>query len=654
MVRAARAADPWRVALSEGAPQSEHERARHEAEATVTRALARADGSADVAVLLVDAIDVQRIDEACGHAAGDATLAALERRLRDAVPSASELVRLTREQIVVTTAVDRPTALELVQALARVARSPLEQPDADLDVRLDATVGLALPDPTPPAPDAGALLRDAAAAAHAARGASGPAWRLADDAARERALRRLRLEHELAGALTRDELALYFQPIVSLRRGTVIGVEALVRWRHPHRGLLGPAQFLPVAEESGLIVEIGDWMLAATCRQVAQWGTSHPERVLPPVALNVSGRELRDGTFAERFAAAVTAAGVSPEALALEIEDPGVLDERADAEEALAALRRLGVRIVLDRFGGARSSLADLARLPIDGLKLDRSLLGPLTGTGGARGETAVADAIVALAQTLGLSITIPGIETDAQLATVRALHVDAAQGHLIARPAPASSLANLEALDVELTSDRGVTGEGADELLPLSAVADALGVSSSTVRRLADQGVLPGTRTEGGHRRFRRGDVQRLARERRRTPALRPWELPTQPLPATAELLEHDGWALAERAARSLYDPRYLGWFAAPQGIARARTWLAALTDALAAGAPRDALATTAAYADAATLGGASAAEVVRFLGQFGAAASHELARSYSAPEEARALQRIMGAAAEAFLESR
>jgi excisionase family DNA binding protein len=640
--------------LSDGAAQPEHERTRRDAESAVARALARAGGDAGPAVLLVDAADVRRVDEACGHAAGDATLAALERQLRDALPAAAELVRLAREQLVVTAAADRPAAVELAQTLARAARVPLAVPGTDLDVRLDATVGLALPDPTAPARDAAALLRDAAAAARAARRTNGPAWRVADDAARERALRRLRLEHELAGALTRDELALYFQPIVSLRRGTVIGVEALVRWRHPQRGLLGPAQFLPVAEESGLITEIGDWMLAAACRQVAQWGTSHPERVLPPVSLNVSGRELRDGTFAERFAAAVAEAGVSPEALALEIEDPGVLDERADAEEALAALRRLGVRIVLDRFGGARSSLADLARLPIDGLKLDRSLLGPLTGTGGARGETAVADAIVALAQTLGLSITIPGIETDAQLATVRALHVDAAQGHLLARPAPASSLADLEALDVELAAERGVSGEGADELLPLSAVAAALGVSSSTVRRLADQGALPGTRTEGGHRRFRRGDVQRLARERRRRPALRPWELPTQPLPATAELLEGDGWALAERAARSLYDPQYLGWFAAPQGIARAHTWLAALTDAVAAGAPREALATTAAYADAATLGGATAAEVVRFLGQFGAAAAHELARGYSAAEEARALQRIMGAAAEAFLETR
>lgn len=626
---------------------------RLHAQTVVERALTRA-GARPLAVLLVDAADVGRVDEACGHAVGEQALAELEQRLRDAVPPDAALVRLTRDRLVVVTDAvgDRQAALELARALAAAARAPLPLADDGLEVRLDATVGVAI---AAGRGSAEALLRDADAAARTAHTADGTPWRLADDASHERALRRLRRDHELAGALARNELALYFQPIVSLRRGTLVGVEALVRWRHPVRGLIGPAQFLPAAEESGLIVEIGDWMVAAVCRQVAEWGMSHPERVLPPVSLNVSGRELRDATFAQRFASALLAARIPPETLALEIEDPGVLDERADAEEALDALRRLGVRIVLDRFGGARSSLADLARLPIDGLKLDRSLVGRDAG-GWGRSEAAIAEAIVGLARTLGLSVTIPGIETEAQLAAVRALHADAAQGHLIARPAPASSLADLEKLELDLGADRRgrATGEASDELLPLSAVAEALGVSPSTVRRLADQGALPGTRTEGGHRRFRRSDVERLARERRRMPALRPWELPAHALPASAELVEQDGRALAERAARALYDPQHPGWFAAPQGIARSRTWLAALAAALAAGSAREALAATAAYADAATLGGASAAEVVRFLGQFGLAASHELARARATGDEARGLQRIMGAAAEAFLERR
>ncbi|HEV7775162.1 MAG TPA: EAL domain-containing protein [Conexibacter sp.] len=633
--------------------QPDHERTRQQAQTTVQRALEQArERSRPLWVMLVNAEDVGRIDRSFGHAAGDHALAELEGRLYAIAPADSALVHLTRERLVFVSDAfeDHPSALDLAQTLADAARTPLRV--EDIDVRLDATVGVA------PALEgtetATRLLRDADAAARQARSVGRHPWQLANAASQERTLRRLRVEDELATALAQDQLALYFQPIVSLRLGTLIGVEALVRWRHPVRGLVGPAQFLPVAEESGLIVEIGDWMLDAVCAQVGRWSTTHPEHALPPVSLNISGRELRDEAFAHRVTTALTAAHIPPETIALEIAEPGVLDERADAGEALETLRRLGVRILLDRFGGAHSSLAHLAHLPIDGLKLDGSLLGPLTGS---RGETAIAEAVVGLAHTLGLSITVPGIETEQQLALVRSLHVDAAQGHLIARPAPATSLADLEAFELDVTGHgRGARAatDAPDELLPLSAVADALGVSPSTVRRLADQGVLPGTRTEGGHRRFRRSDVQRLARERRRAPTLRPWELPQHPLPATADLMEHDGQALVERAARALYDPQRPGWFAAPQGLARSSTWLGVLSRALATGSPRDALAATAAYADAATLGGASAAEVVRFLGQFGAVASHEVVRARAGTEEARALQRVMSAATEAFLDRR
>jgi diguanylate cyclase (GGDEF)-like protein/excisionase family DNA binding protein len=623
------------------------DRSRHDAEATVGSALDRARrAERPLAVLVVAADDAGRIDRVHGHAAGAQALAALERRVREAAPPSARVVRLARERVVVVAEdVRAAQALELAQALAAAARAPL--PVEGVPVRLDATVGIAVADEDHHS--AATLLRDADGAAQRAREAARAPWQLADVVARERDLRRLQLEAELADALVRGELALYLQPIVSLRRDALLGVEALVRWRHPTRGLIGPAQFLPVAEESGLIVEVGDWMLRAVCQELERWEARDPQRALP-VSLNVSARELRDASFASRFAAALDGAGLPAERIVLEVAEPAVLAE-GKTGETVAALRKLGVRLVLDRFGSVDSSLAHLAQMPVDGLKLDRALLRP----DAAEGEAPIVEAVVQLAHALGLSITIPGIETEQQLATVRALQVDAAQGHLIARPAPAGAISDPAELarDIAAAGRRGGgAGEERAEWLSLSTVADALGVSPSTVRRLADQGALPGRRTEGGHRRFRRADVQRLARERQRMPSLRPWELPAGALAAAADLLEHDGRALAERAGRAIYDPQRPGWFVSPQGLARARGWLEALAQAFGAGTLREAVAATTAYADAAALGGASPAEVVRFLGQFGAVATHDLVRARTAGEEARAVQRVMNAGVEAFLE--
>lgn len=624
--------------------------AHRDAEAAASRALARArDAGRPLAVLLVAADDVRRLDRTHGHADGARAIDELEARVRRAAPADAVVVRLGRERIVVCVQVDdRAEAFELARALASATDAPLALRVSA--VRVDTAVGVAVAlDGDASAAD---LLRDADGAAQRAQATDGPRWRGADAGEREREVRQLMLEHELRAALARGELALYVQPIVSPRRGVLLGVEALVRWRHPARGLLGPAQFLPAAERSGLIVDVGDWMLAAVVAELERWDESAGRPALP-VSLNVSARELRDEGFLERFTTATEVAGVSPERLAVEISEPGALHER-DAAETLSALRTLGVRVVLDRFGGDGAALTHVARLPFDGLKLDRSLLGPVA----ADGETPVVAAVVELAHALGLAVTVPGIETEQQLALVRSLHVDAAQGHLIARPAPAGTIADPAELGREVAAATrasaaaaGTAAEADDEWLSPSAVGAALGVSLSTVRRLADQGVLPGRRTEGGHRRFRRADVQRLARQRRREPSLRTWEPPATPLPATAALLEHDGRALVERSVRALYEPRRPGWFAAPQGTTRSRAWLEALVAALAAGALRDAIAATAAYGDAAALGGASAAEVVRFLGQFGAVTTHELLRARAATEEARTVQRLMTAGAEVFL---
>lgn len=615
-------------------------------ETTVDEALTRTgrDGHA-LAVLLVAVHDAARLDRTCGHAAGSAALAQLAARVRAVGPPEAVVLPLSRDRLaVVLEHVAGPAhAAELASALAAAARAPVDI--AERTTHLDATVGAALARGELDA--GGALLRDAEGAAHRARVACTP-WALAEPGAPERELRRLQVEDELTGALARDELALYLQPIVSLRRGTLLGLEALVRWQHPTRGLIGPAQFIPVAEESGQIVEIGAWMLSAVCAELERWGTPDG-RPAPPVALNVSPRELCEAGFGERIEAALAASGLPGERLVLEVA--AAPSPAGEAAEALASLRARGVRIVLDRFGGEGAGLADLPRLPLDGLKVDRSLLPPAPGP-----ASPIVTAVVELAHAMGLTITIPGVETEQQLALVRSLQVDATQGHLIARPRPARAIASPHELARDVTGSAragaGGSGERGDELLSLSTVAGALGVSPSTVRRLADQGVLPGTRTEGGHRRFRRADVQRIARERGRAPGLRPWELPGVALPASAALLEHDGGTLVERTVRGLYAPGHPGWLATPQGLARGREWLEQLVVAAASGTPGDAVAATADYAAAAALGGASAAEVVRFLAQFSVVTTHELLRTGGSGEEARVVQRVMSAATEAFLE--
>lgn len=651
MGSAARAADPGARGAGSGRVTPVASPGR-EAEAVVASALARAAGGHRLtAVFVVDVDGVADVEGALGPEAGERVLAQIADRLHDAVPPASAVVALASggftavcEGVADTTAATR-IADELIAAVGRPL--PLEE----LSVRLVANVGIALAGEGRGV--AHELLRDARGAARHARVVECGGWQLADPAVRERSLRRLRLADELGGALERDELTLHFQPMVSVRRGSLLGIEALLRWRHPTRGLVGAAHFVPVAEQSGLILEIGDWVMGEVCRQIGRWSEHNPDRPVPPIAVNVSARELHERTFATRLADTLGATQVSPQGIALEIAGVGFTGSTAHAFETLEALKRLGVRLVLDGFGGEGSSLTQLVRLPVDGIKLDPAFVGDL---GSEPTSASLVEAVVDLGHALGLTVTAPGIETTQQLAAARALSVDAAQGHLIARPTPASSLLDLAELERELAEAGHADGAGgvppAEELVALSTAAEALGVSPSTVRRLADQGVLPGTRTEGGHRRFRRTDVQRVARERTSTPILKPWQLPDEPLETAAMILDHEGAALVERTARGIYDPHRPGWFAEPQGRARGRQWIDALGAALGDGAGRDAIDATVAYLDTGVLAGATAAECSRFLGQFATIAMHELVRVRASADEVRALQRVLGAATEAFLE--
>jgi EAL domain-containing protein (putative c-di-GMP-specific phosphodiesterase class I) len=244
---------------------------------------------------------------------------------------------------------------------------------------------------------------------------------------------RVTLEHELRHAIERHELHLVYQPVVGLPKGPVRSVEALIRWEHPTLGSLSPVTFIPLAEESGLIIEIGSWVLDEALRQMAQWRRAVPEMANLSVAVNLSALQLRDEDLVDRVAMALASHGLGGEALILELTESVLLADASAASETFSALKRMGVRLAIDDFGTEYSSLAYLKRFPFDILKIDRSFIISLDEEDSAD-ETLIA-AIVAMAKALGITTVAEGVETVAQATRVVDLGCDAVQGFLYSRP---------------------------------------------------------------------------------------------------------------------------------------------------------------------------------------------------------------------------
>jgi EAL domain-containing protein (putative c-di-GMP-specific phosphodiesterase class I) len=245
------------------------------------------------------------------------------------------------------------------------------------------------------------------------------------------------LKADLVGAANRDELLVEYQPLVDLFSGSVVGVEALVRWQHPERGLLPPSVFIGVAEESGAILDVGSWVLRTATRQMRAWQDEHHAPELY-VSVNVSVRQLDQRGFAAAVEGTLRRAGLSPTSLVLEVTESVMVDPDGEATATLEALRQLGVRVAIDDFGTGYSSIGYLGRLPVDILKIDRSFVsGEHSGSSGAP----LLEAIVGLAQRLGLEIIPEGIEETSQLTRLRALGCHTGQGFLMSRPVAATAI---------------------------------------------------------------------------------------------------------------------------------------------------------------------------------------------------------------------
>jgi EAL domain-containing protein (putative c-di-GMP-specific phosphodiesterase class I) len=311
-----------------------------------------------------------------------------------------------------------------------------------VDHFVTASIGVAVSRPGEERPvNAELLIRDADAAMYRAKESGRARCVLFDAEMRAGAARRLEVERELRHALERDELALYYQPVVSLRSGEISGLEALVRWRHPERGLLDPGDFVSIAEDSGMIEPIGRWVQERACRQALEWHHLRPDSRPLDVAVNLSARQVAQRDFAAGVEEIIARTGLDPVHLRLEITESVLVDESTTAIASLERLNELGVRLVLDDFGTGYSSLAYLHRFPFHALKIDRSFVEAL---GIEQEATAIVEAIIGMARGLSLEVIAEGVESEVQLAELQRLNCDYAQGHLFQAAMPEREVSRL------------------------------------------------------------------------------------------------------------------------------------------------------------------------------------------------------------------
>lgn len=431
-----------------------------------------------LAVLLFNLDRFKNINDSLGHPAGDAVLRELAGRLRGCVPAGATLARTEGDQfvLVVTRQADSAALVRLAQPLLQTLASPFRI--GDREFQLSASLGTALYPID--GRDGETLLRNAAAAMYEAKAAGGKRLSFYTAAMNERAIERLEIENDLRCAIERGELVLHYQPQVSLRSGRIIGTEALVRWQHPARGLLGPGSFIPLAEESGLIVPLGEWVLRAACAQNRAW----QEAGLPalPIAVNLSARQILAQDLVELATAVLRDTGLDPNCLELELTESMAMVDAEAFIETTRRLKRLSISLSIDDFGTGFSSLGYLKRFAIDRLKIDQSFVRDSTQD---PNSAAIAQTIISLAHSLGLSVIAEGVETEAQLGFLSARHCDEMQGYLFSRPLPA---ADYEAL---LRSGRRLTLPGPDRMPnhTLLLVDDEAAVLAALKRQLRREG---------------------------------------------------------------------------------------------------------------------------------------------------------------------
>ena len=380
------------------------------------------------ALLFFDLDGFKTVNDSLGHGIGDELLAAVATRLGPYVRGGDTMARLGGDEFAILLEDTEDAATAAVGVAERIIDA-LQAPFVlqNKEVFTSASIGIALL--TGPE-DADALLRNADIAMYMAKAAGKARYQLFNPSMHDAVVTQLQLEGELQRALDRKEFFLVYQPLISLNTGRAVGVEALLRWRHPHRNVVPPTTFIPLAEKTGAIVPIGRWVLREACQQVRIWQQGNPDLGL---SVNLSGRQLRDHKLTDVVRQALADSGMAPGTLTLEITESVLMDDVESTLEVLRGLRALGIHLAIDDFGTGYSSLSYLRQFPVDSLKIDRSFVSALDS---AEGEPLVAT-IMRMGQTLHLEVVAEGIERLGQLDELKKLHCDVGQGFHFSKPLP-------------------------------------------------------------------------------------------------------------------------------------------------------------------------------------------------------------------------
>jgi diguanylate cyclase (GGDEF)-like protein len=387
------------------------------------------------AVLFMDLDRFKNINDSLGHTYGDQLLVAIAKRLRGCLRQVDIIARLGGDEfaILLDGFADPNDVLRVAEKIQQVISEPLTI-DRN-EAFTSASIGIALSSTGYERPED--VLRDADTAMYRAKDAGKARHEVFDEVMYARAVSLLNLENDLRRALERQEFLVYYQPIVTLKTGSVCGFEALVRWQHPTRGMISPSEFIPLAEETGLIVPLGQWVLEESCRQMREWQEQSFASGALSVSVNLSGKQLSRADLCHQIKLILERTGLDPRSLKLEITESVVMENADLAINMLKQLRALGVQLSIDDFGTGYSSLSYLHRFPVNNLKIDRSFISRM-GLGDENLE--IVRTVIMLARNLGMEVIAEGIETKEQLAQLRALSCGFGQGYLFSMPLAAAS----------------------------------------------------------------------------------------------------------------------------------------------------------------------------------------------------------------------